>query len=337
MKVGIIFPGYGSQFIGMGKEFYDSSRTMQEMFEEATQCLDLNFTKLCFGSSSSELAKFEKGYLVLFATTFAIAQIMKERGINISLVAGYDIGEYAAIAVGSGISLPDALYLLTKYATMFNELLEEKKYESIRVCGLSEDELRKICLFCTNGNQVSYISVQELENQFVVSGTLDSMNMVVDHLKKNTKAQILPALVGSGLHSPLMDDVVKKIKMYLEKVDFKTVSIPFVASVTGQALKDGDAVRAAVMQQIHAPLRWRETMEAFVYCDVIVTIGDCGLTRELCARLYPDKKVFCVVKPEDLDELIKLCGTICCQERAQNELKEQSNEQDNSTHETLKN
>lgn len=126
MKVGIIFPGYGSQFVGMGKEFYDSSRIMQEMFEEASQCLDVNFPKLCFASSAAELAKLEKGYVVLFATTFAIAQIMKERGITVSLVAGYDIGEYAAIATAGGISLPDALYLLNKYAVMFEELLQEK-------------------------------------------------------------------------------------------------------------------------------------------------------------------------------------------------------------------
>ena len=314
MKVGIIFPGYGSQFVGMGKEFYDSSRIMQEMFEEASQCLDVNFPKLCFASSAAELAKFEKGYVVLFATTFAIAQIMKERGITVSLVAGYDIGEYAAIATAGGISLPDALYLLNKYAGMFEELLQEKKYEAVRVKGLLEEELKKICSFCTNGNQVSYVAAQELEDQYVVVGTEDSMKMLIDHLKKNTEAQVTPALIGSGLHSPLMDDVLKKIKMYLEKVDFKSVSIPFVASITGQVLKDGDAVRAAVMQQIHAPLRWQETMQAFVYCDVIVTLGDCGLTRELCAHLYPEKKLFCITKPEDLDELMKLCGTICCNE-----------------------
>jgi len=317
MKVGIIFPGYGSQFVGMGKEFHGSSRLMQEYFEQASQCLDLNFVKLAFSSSESELTKFEKGYPVLFATTFSIAQIMKEAGLNISLVAGYDIGEYAAIAAGGGLSLPDGLYLLNKYAGMFTEMLHEKRYNAVRIKGLTEDEIKLFCARATNGNQISYISAQELEEQFVVTGTAESMDIVINEIKSTTQAEVFPATLGSGLHSPLMDEVLKKIKMYLEKVDFKEVSIPFVASVTGQALKDGDAVRAAVMQQIHAPLRWKETMEAFVYCDVIVTIGDCGLTRELCAYLYPHKKVFCITMPEDVQALKALCGTVCCNQESE--------------------
>lgn len=314
MKVGIIFPGYGSQFVGMGREFHESSRLMQEYFELASQCLDLNFVKLAFNSSEGELAKFEKGYLVLFATTFCIAEIIKEAGINVSLVAGYDIGEYTAIAAGGGLSLPDGLYLLNKYAAMFTEMLHEKRYNALRVKGLTEDELKLACARATNGNQISYVSAQELEEQYVVSGTAESMNVLSADLKNNGNAQLFPATLGSGLHSPLMDEVLKKIKMYLEKVDFKDVSIPFVASITGQALKDGAAVRAAVMQQIHASLKWKDTMEAFVYCDVIVTIGDCGLTRELCAHLYPHKKVFCITMPEDLEKLKELCGVVCCNE-----------------------
>lgn len=306
MKVGVIFPGYGSQFVGMGKEFYDGSRTMQEHFDLASQCLGINFVKLCFASSDAEISELEKAYMVLFVTGLSIGDILKEKGVTPSLVAGYDVGEYSALAVAGGITLPDALYLLKKFAGFFEELLKNRRFEAIRVSGISKEELQKVIERCINGNQVSYSSVQELEEQFVVVGTVDSLACVRKGLGDLGISSITTASLGGGLHSPLMDSVLKNIKMYLEKVDFKSVVFPFAASVTGQVLKEGDAIRAAVMQQIHAPLRWYETMKAFTHCDVIAVVGECSTTKELCDKLYPDKKTLCIMKPADIDELAQL-------------------------------
>lgn len=307
MKLGVIFPGYGSQFVGMGKEFYDSSRTMQENFDQASQCLDMNFVQLCFASSDAEISKLEKANMALFVTGLSIGSILKEEGISPSLVAGYDVGEYSALATIGGITLPDALYLLKKYSESFNTLLNETDVEALRVKGIALDDLQALTDQCANGNQVSYISVQELDDQFVVAGTVKSLDCV----RKELEAQGITASsvsVSGGLHSPLMDPVLKNIKMYLEKVDFKDTSIPLVASITGQALTDGQATRAAVMQQIHAPIRWYQTMQAFEHCDVIAVIGECGTTKELCDTLYPEKQTVCITKPEDIDAVLKACG-----------------------------
>lgn len=308
MKFGLIFPGYGNQFVGMGKEFYDHSRAMQEHFEEAASCLDKNFVKLCFASSEAELAKLENAYISLFLVSVSIASILKERELKPAIVAGHNIGEYGALAAVNGITLPDAVYLLRKYAGLYEQYLQDRRVQAIRVHNIDFDKLKKICSECVNGNNVSNIAVYELDDQAVVTGTIDSIACVKKAIEDQQVGPVEAIPVGGGLHSPLMDDILKTMKMYLEKVDFKDSNTPFVASVTGQALKTGDPVRAAVMQQIHAPLQWKKVIDSFAFCDAIIIPGPGKQLVELVQKVHPDKKVLSIVTPNDLNELLQFAG-----------------------------
>src|SRR5579872_2129839 len=99
MKIALLFPGYGSQFVGMGKELYDEHRIVQEYFEEASNCLNINFVKLCFASSDAELRKAENAYTALFLVSSAIAALLQQYGVTPHAVAGYNIGQLSAVHV----------------------------------------------------------------------------------------------------------------------------------------------------------------------------------------------------------------------------------------------
>ena len=142
MKIGMIFPGYGSQFVGMCKELYDSSRLVQEYFEEAANCLNSNVVKLCFASSDAELSKMQNAYPAMFLVSSAIAALLRQEGIEPHIVAGYNTGEYAALFAAKAMTFPDGLYLLSKYAQSYQELLDElKEVDLVRVTGITADEL----------------------------------------------------------------------------------------------------------------------------------------------------------------------------------------------------
>ncbi len=316
IKWGIIFPGYGEQFIGMGKDMYDESRVMQEYFEDAAQCLDKNFVKLCFTSSEKEFFELENSTVALYLLGISIAALLKEKGFVPSVVAGYNSGEYAALSYAGSLTLPDALYLLRKTATLFQDLMQGKKFLGLRLYDFSYEEVKQLCEKCSNGNQVSYISVIENNEQYVVSGTEASIICMEQELKKLKKDKESVSVVG-GLHSPLMDELLKVLKMYLEKVDFHATKIPFIAGVTGQALTDGEAVRAAVMQQIHAPIQWKKMMEAFVFCDVIVIAGPSMFLQQSLQKQYPDKKIMMIKTMEQLKEV---CAELAVDEQQQVEL-----------------
>src|SRR5262245_26836049 len=121
MKIALLFPGYGSQFVGMGKELYDEYRIVQEYFEEASNCLNVNFVKLCFASSDVELGKMVNAYTSLFLIGASVYAVLKESGIEVDIVAGYNNGENAALFAAHCFSLPDGLYLLNKFCSFYQE------------------------------------------------------------------------------------------------------------------------------------------------------------------------------------------------------------------------
>ena len=303
MKVGMVFSGYGSQFVGMGKELYDGSRLVQEVFEEAASCLDTNFVKLCFASSDADIKKIDNAYVTLFIVGTAIAQVLKEAGIEPAKVAGYDMGEYTAVATINGISNPDALYLLKKYALLYQSLIDENKYSLVRITGLKEAEVKALCMQVTGGQERADIAVYETEGSFVVSGTQDALQELVEAIKKKKGVKTKALDTGAGLHSPVMDDIVKSVKMYLEKVDFKDTKIPFISGVIGEPLQTGDTIRASLMQHIHAPTQWAKVMQTFKDCDVILEIGPGEHLQDLLKQVYPDKKIYRVLTPEDINRV----------------------------------
>lgn len=303
MKIGMIFSGSDGVFVGMGKELYDESRLMQEIFEEASNCLDTNFVKLCFASSDAEIKKMENAYVTLFTMSAGIAALLKELDIKPDKVAGYDLGEYAAIASINGISNPDALYLLNKYALQYQAVLDEKDFMVLRIIGIREPEIKAFCMQATGGDERADIAVYESEDTFVISGTKDSVTEIGESAKAKSGVKVTVLDPAVGLHSPLMDDILKNIKMYLEKVDFKDTEVPFVSGVIGEPLQEGEKIRAALMQHIHAPTQWAKVMQVFKDCDIIIEIGPGKYLQDLLKRVYPDKKIYRILTPDDVKQV----------------------------------
>ncbi len=302
-KIGFVFSGYGSQWVGMGKDLYDQSRSVQELFEEAANCLDTNFVKLCFASSDAELSRVENAYVAIFLTSLAIAQTLKEYGIDPKRVAGYDIGEYAAIASLQGLSLPDALYLLKKHAGFYQAFLDQKQtVKAFKVIGYDKKKLEKLCKKLSKKDSHAVIALVEGSNEFIVLTTGKAGELLRNELD-DAFITVEPMPIGGGFHAPIMDEIVKNMRDYLEKVDFKDVETSFVSGVIGKSLKKGEMIRAALMQHIHAQTQWHKVKDAFKDCDYILEIGPGKDLQKSFSLLYPDKKVYAINSQSDLENL----------------------------------
>lgn len=291
MKVGVLFPGYGSQFVGMGKDLYDESRVMQEFFEEASSCLDRNFVKLCFASSDAELSRVENAYVSIFLTSVALYEVLKEKGLKPSVVGGYGIGSYAASYAAGAISFPDALYLLAKYSAFYEAFIDKNSFSLLRVAGCCVDDVRT-CIENLNLKELVFVSSYEARNDTLVSGKLEDVDTLYKCIS-NTREELDATYLSAEyeVHSPLVDDVITSFKMYLEKVDFNEPKLSAVSPTTGKVLDSGDEVRAEVMRRINSPQHWQKLMAHFADCDAIVLVGP-GITLESkVRRMFPDKKV----------------------------------------------
>lgn len=306
MKIAMMFPGYGSQYVGMGKEFYDESRLIQELFEQGSSCLDINFVKLCFASSDAELSEMRNAYTSTFLVSASIAALLKEKGIEPDVVAGFNHGVYAALFAVDGLSLPDGLYLLSKFAAFYKDALENNGVSAIHISGVNSEELEKMCKEASNENEKASIAIYETNTAHTVTGNalaVDRVRDAVSMLADQKEINVEQADLAVGLHSDLIDPVINQFKIYLNKVDFHDLAVPMIESVQGTELKKGKDVHEQILERINSPVVWPKVMNDLANYDIIVQIGPGKELAKWFSSAYPEKKVMAINKPDDVKSL----------------------------------
>lgn len=307
MKIGMLFPGYGSQYVGMAKELYDESRLVQEYFEEASNCLNTNFVKLCFASSESDLARMENAYTSLFLVSGAIYALLGQEGVKPSVVAGYNLGEYAAVFAAGGFTFPDGLYLLNKYAAFYQEELTGKEVAILRIGGVPTAIVEDLCFKATRGDIVASVAIYKSATENVVSGSADAVEQVRSWVYDQfPDAQLESLGLEVGLHSSLMENVVKNMTMYLEKVDFKDLTVPLLSGVDAQIIEKADDVKYHVINHLNHPSVWARVLERLADCEVLIEVGPGTKLSEMAKMLYPEKSIIAINKRSDIDVLKKI-------------------------------
>ncbi|HJZ23471.1 MAG TPA: ACP S-malonyltransferase [Candidatus Babeliales bacterium] len=309
-KIAVLFSGYGSQYVGMGKDIYDESRTMQEFFEEAANCLDINFVKLCFASSDSELRQIRNAYLALFTVNSALYTILQEEiSFTPEFVSGMGVGEYSALFAARSITFPDGLYLLNIYAQAFEELLLTHRLGILQLLSISVSDLKKIIAQIPNLSQHQLTVSHIIDNDsFFISGHQEGIIQLREFLsdKNNFKNVAIEEIdEGYGINSPIMENVLEYVKGHLHQVDFKDLILPLINTVDGACIKKGESAKYSIMRQINEPTLWNQVMENFVGIDTILVIGPDHDLAETVSRVYPDKKIMVISKRSEIEEFKK--------------------------------
>ena len=290
----------------MAKDLYDESRVMQEYFEEAANCLDINFVKLCFASSDAELARMENAYPALFLVSSSLAALLKEQGIVPDLVAGYGIGEYAAINAAGGLSLPDGLYMLSKFASLYDGLLQTLSIEGIKVTGLPPKKAEELCRKASSNDEQAFVGLVHDAQEVIILGDAAAIERVRQAVSEMSGVKIKKADVELGLHSALMDPVVAQVKMYVEKIDFKDVAVPFLSAVDAEPITQGDALKTAVIKQLHSPVAWDQIIKALEPYDLVIEVGPGTQLCSMLAMVYPNKRCVSINQKSDIEDVKKI-------------------------------
>ncbi|MCF7800107.1 ACP S-malonyltransferase [Candidatus Babeliales bacterium] len=306
-QIGIILPGQGSQFMGMGKDLYDSERIVQELFEQASNCLNQNFVKLCFAASDKELRQTVNAQTAIFLISSAIYAILNQKyEIKPDLIAGHSSGEYTAIYSAGGMTFPDALYLLNKRATFMQEHTINQNGGMLAVIGMPKEVLETICLKYDNPESekhVAQIVNYNSQDQLVVSGTMPELEAIKFEVRKH-KAKPIMLNVEGAFHSRLMKEAEKNFNLYLVKVDIQDLSTRLVNNVNADIVFDKNQVKNSLAKQISSPVLWWQSMQHFKDMDLILEVGPSGKLSSLLKKEWPEKNIMSVSNVQELYDLL---------------------------------
>lgn len=255
-----VFPGQGSQFIGMGNDLYESSKQARDMFEDANEILGFSITDIMFGDSLKELTQTNVTQPAIFLHSTILAKVL-EKSFNPDLVAGHSLGEFSALVAAGYISFTDGLKLVAKRANAMQKACVKNPSLMAAILGLDNEIVKNICLEI---NEIVVPANYNCPGQIVISGTNNGVKLACEKLKEAgaKRAVILP--VGGAFHSPLMEPARLDLENAIESTKFLNGICPIYQNVTASEVNDISNIKENLKLQLTSSVLWTQTMERMI-------------------------------------------------------------------------
>lgn len=274
MKTAFVFPGQGSQYVGMGKEIANNFAIAKRVYEEAGDNLSLDMAKLCFEGPDTELVKTENTQPAILTTSIAILRTLEEMGVDCGITAGLSLGEYSSLVKSGVLQFGDAVKLVKKRGKYMQEAVPLGVGVMAAIIGLDRKELEECLKSC---GQYGLVEVANYNSpgQIVISGETEAVKMAV---KKSSelgarKAVLLP--VSAPFHCSLLKVAGEKLKKDLEVLEISSPKVPIITNVKAKVLKDKEEVIPILVKQVSNSVLWQDSVELMIEGDVstFVEIG----------------------------------------------------------------
>jgi [acyl-carrier-protein] S-malonyltransferase len=300
----LVFPGQGSQFVGMGQALYREFSSARETFEEASEAVSLDLAKLCFEGPKDTLGLTEYTQPCVLTASMAAYNVLKaETGLSPLVAAGHSLGEYTALTAAGAISLADAVQAVRERARLMEQAVPAGEGAMAAVMKVTRDEIEKACReSCEDGIVVP--ANDNAPEQVVISGHAACVDRAVETLKSRG-GRTRKLKVSGPFHTGLMGPAAQQMEEVLERIDFKSLSFPVLANCNARPYPEDNGARKNLCSQIVSPVLWRQTVEemdrqgARAYLEV----GPGKVLAGLVSRCLPDAKVMGFMEPGDLAEI----------------------------------
>lgn len=311
MTTAFVFPGQGSQSIGMGKELHDAFPVAREVFEEVDETLSQKLSTLMFEGNEADLNMTENTQPALMAVSIAALRVLEKEGgfalkDKISFVAGHSLGEYSALCAAGSLSLSDTARLLRIRGAAMQKAVPVGVGGMVAILNLDPEIVQAICDEVNKPDSLCAIANDNSPGQIVISGHKEAMDKAAALALEKGAKRALPLPVSAPFHCALMQPAAETMQAALAETDVKEPVVPLIANVTTEAITRPELIRDSLVRQVTGQVRWRESIEKMAAdgVDTMVEIGSgkvlCGLIR----RINRDIACQNVGTPADLDAFL---------------------------------
>lgn len=252
-----VFPGQGSQFIGMGKDLYENSALAKELFEKANSILGFRITDIMFSGTDEELKQTKVTQPAIFLHSVILAKTLGD-AFKPDMVAGHSLGEFSALVANQTLSFEDALLLVSKRALAMQKACEIRPSTMAAILNLEDKIVEDICASITT--EIVVAANYNCPGQLVISGTLEGVNIACEKLKAAGAKRALILPVGGAFHSPLMQPAQQELEIAINATQFHTPICAVYQNVTANAVTNPEEIKKNLLVQLTAPVRWTQTM-----------------------------------------------------------------------------
>jgi [acyl-carrier-protein] S-malonyltransferase len=311
-KLAILFPGQGSQYVGMGKGLYRKYPAARHVFDEANDILGFDLAQLCFDGNMEELTRTENAQPAIFTCSVALFEIYRQEiGIDPRLSAGHSLGEISALTCAGSIKFSDALKLIRQRGLLMRDAMADSEGAMAAVTGIGREAVQAECAKFNTSEKIVVISNYNSSDQVVISGHKPAVAEAGKALE-NQGAKVIPLKVSAPFHSPLMRPAADKFAAELKKYNYQPLKWPVISNVTGAPYPDSNQIVTLLTEQLTQAVRWQESM-AYLQnqgIEMAVEVGPQTVLRNLMKSNASQIKTFSYDKEDDVKSLKEVVGAV---------------------------
>lgn len=309
-KIAFLFPGQGSQFVGMGKELADQEPSAKAIFDKADERLSMNLSEIIFEGPEDNLKKTENTQPALLTVSTAVLEVFKQHNISADYTAGHSLGEYSALVAAGSLSFEDAVFAVRNRGLLMEEAVPAGVGTMAAVIGFDQERLEAITTEVSNKEDSVQVANLNCPGQIVISGTVGGVEKA-SALAKEEGAKVIPLQVSGPFHSALMKPAAEKFEEILNQIAISDAKTPVIANVTAKSITSKEEIKLKLIEQLYSPVRWEETVRELMDLgvDTFIEIGPGKVLSGLVKKVNRRANVIAVSDVESIQAAVdKLKG-----------------------------